>query len=405
MGKTSLALAAARQIARDSHHGVWIADLSALKTSDGISQAIARAVGIHERGSRDPDEALVSYLRERRLLLLVDNCEHLIGACAVLLDRLLDACPDLHILATSREPLRIVGEVSYLLQPLPVPPAGDHASMDTGSYASVQLFLDRAQAVRPDFELTQDDAQAVAEICRRLDGIPLALELAASRATGLTPEQIAQRLRNNFELLIARGRARPDRHQTLRATLEWSHDLLSPKEQVVFRRLGAMAGSWRMAAAEFICGSDGVEPEEVAELVVLLVEKSLLLLDGAASEARHRFLAPVHEYAQGRLAASGEWENTRSLHCAFFVQEAEQAEPEMHRSGQSSWFIRLDHDLDNMRAAIRTAHARSDDESVMRLADALWWYLWLRGLLREGVSWLVPAMGNGRVSNQARLAD
>ncbi len=404
VGKTSLALAVARQLTTNFEHGVWLADLSAVTTSDAVPEAVARAVGVREGPGTPVVEALTTFLRDRRLLLLMDNCEHLIDACAGLADELLDRSPGLRILATSREPLHVGGEVTYPLQPLPVPPA--EARTDVGvlvTCASVELFLDRAQAARPDFQLTVRNAQTVAEICGRLDGIPLALELAATRLAGLTLEEIAARLRGSFKLLIGRGRSRPERQQTLRATLEWSHELLSSAERTVFRRLGAFAGGWTTTAAEFICAGDGVEADDVADVVAGLVEKSLVVLD-EHGEARYRFLEPVREYAQGRLAASDESERTRDRHRAFFVMHAERAGPEMHRAQQAAWMRRLDRDLDNIRLAIRTAHARSDAESALRVAGALWWYLWVRGHLREGLQWLEPAIGQDDVSDDARIA-
>jgi len=335
----------------------------------------------------------------------MDNCEHLIDACAAVADELLDQFPGLRILATSREPLRVRGEVTHPLSPLPVPPAT--TGTDLGALvmcASVELFLDRAQAVRPDFTLTVGNAGTVAEICGRLDGIPLALELAATRVAGLTLEQIAERLRASFAVLIGGGRSRPARQQTLRATLEWSHDLLSTAERAVFRRMGAFTGGWTMPAAEFVCAGDGVNVEDVADLVAGLVEKSLVVLDERDGDARYRFLEPVREYAHGQLAASDESERTRDRHRAFFVNYAERAGPEMHRAEQAAWMRRLDRDLDNLRLAVRTAHARSDAESALRLAGALWWYLWVRGHLREGLQWLEPALGQDDVSEHAKIA-
>jgi non-specific serine/threonine protein kinase len=405
VGKTSLALAVARHVTADFEHGVWLADLSVVTTAGAVPQAIARAVGVREGHEVPVADALRTFLHGRRLLLLMDNCEHLIDACAAAADELLDRCPGLRILATSREPLHVRGEVTYPLPPLPLP----RATMGTdlgplATCASVELFLDRARAVRPDFQLTVRNAGTVAEICSRLDGIPLALEMAASRVAGLPLDQIAERLRGSFDLLISKGRAQPARHQTLRATLEWSHDLLAGAERAVFRRLGAFAGGWTMRAAEFVCAGEGVEAGDVADVLASLVEKSLVVLDERDGEVRYRFLEPVRAYAQGRLAAAGESEGARDRHRAFFVMYAERAGPEMHRAEQAAWMRRLDRDLDNLRRAVRTAHARSDAESVLRLAGALWWYLWVRGHLREGLQWLEPALAADNISERARIA-
>ncbi len=405
VGKTSLALAVARDVIPDFKHGVWLADLSALASPEHVAQAIARAVGVRE-GGRNITAALIAFLRDRQLLLVLDNCEHLLHVCAHLANVLLDQSPELTLLATSREALRIGGEATYPLQPLPIP-ADVAAESDVAALAgcaSVAFFVDRAQAVRPDFALTAENAPIVAEICIRLDGMPLALELAAKRLSGLTLRRIAEGLRGSFDLLIGKERTRPERQRTLRAAVEWSYELLSDPEQRVFRRLGAMAGWWSIDAAELVCGGDGVDARAVSDVLASLAEKSLIVLEQSDNEACYRFLAPLHDYAQGQLAASGESQRTRDNHRAFFVVRAEQARAEMHRAQQAAWMLRLDRELDNLRVAIRTAHQREDGESALRLAGALWWYLWVRGHLREGIRWLGPALARHDVSDYARLA-
>jgi non-specific serine/threonine protein kinase len=280
VGKTSVALAVARQVLPDLYHGAWLVDLSTLTMSRAVPQAVARATGVRESYAATIDEALIAFLRDRELLLVMDNCEHVVDACAALLDELLDQAPRLRVPATSREPLRIRGEVARALPLLVVPMQAPHRDLGRLSeIASVQLFLDRAHGVRPGLELTNRNADTIVEICRRLDGIPLALELAATRVGGLSLEHIAERLRDSFAVLISGGRSRAARHQTLRATLEWSHELLSPVEQTVFGRLGAFAGGWTMPAAEAVCAGGGVDPAEVADIVAGLVDKSLVVLD------------------------------------------------------------------------------------------------------------------------------
>jgi predicted ATPase/DNA-binding CsgD family transcriptional regulator len=384
--------------------GVWLVDLSTIALPGAIAQAIARALGVRESHVSSTDTALRAFLRDRRTLLLVDNCEHLIDACATFLDHLLDDSAGLHIVATSREPLRLVGEVVHRLPPLPVPdPVSDVDSQTLVTYASVELFLDRARAVRPDLEWTSRKVATVAEICRRLDGIPLALELAATQVGGLPLEQIAERLRGSFASLLGQRRARSARHQTLRATLEWSYELLAPFEQAAFRRLGALAGGWSTAAAEAICTCGDVNRADVVDVLASLVNKSLVVLDESDGEARYRFLEPVREYAQGQLAASADSQASRDRQRAYFVAFAERSEPELHRFDQAMWLRRLDRDLDNIRLAVRTGRAHSDAESVLRLAGALWWYLWIRGNLREGLEWLDGLLDVSDVSERARL--
>ena len=405
IGKTSLALTVARHVTTSFRDGVWLADLSGVKVPEAVSQSVAGAIGVRERPGSDVTAALAAFLRDKQLLLLLDNCEHLVDACAALVDDLLDSAPELCILATSREPLRVGGETTYPLQPLAVPSTMQPTDLDSLSQCpSVALFLSRAQALRPDFELTIGNAPTVAEVCVRLDGIPLAIELAAARISGLTLERIAAGLRGSFELLIGKEHARPERQRTLRAAVEWSHNLLSADQQRVFHRLGAMAGWWSMEAAESICGDADAGASHIVDIVADLVEKSLVVREEGHHESCYRLLAPLHDFAQAQLAAAGEAVATRDRHKAFFMKLAERAEPEMHGSRQVEWMLRLDRDLDNLRVAVRTAHVHSDAECVLRLTGALWWYLWVRGHLREGVSWLEPEIGNTGVSARAQIA-
>ena len=405
VGKTGVAQAVARQLLLELRHGAWFVDLSALATPGAVLQAVAAALGVRESVATDIDDPLRAFLRDRELLLIVDNCEHVLETCADLLDDLLDQAPGLRVLATSREPLRVRGEVTFPLAPLPVPnEVPEHDLARLLEFASVQLFLDRARAVRPDLQLSERNANCIAEICRRLDGIPLALELAATRAGGLTLDHITERLRTSFEVLIRSGRSGPARHQTLRATLEWSHQLLSPVEQAVFAGVGVFVGGWTMAAAEAVCAGDMVEESEIADVIAGLVDKSLIVFDEADGEARYRLLEPVREYAVGRLAASTHSGVTRDRHRAYYLAFAELAEPEMHRAEQAAWMRRVDRDLDNLRLAVRTGRARSDAESVLRLAGALWWYLWVRGHMREGLDWVAGLLDAPHLSDRARMA-
>lgn len=405
VGKTSLAQAVARQVLLELRHGAWFVDLSPLGTFRAVPQAVAAALGVRESSAASIDDSLRAFLRDRELLLVMDNCEHVLQACADLLDDLLDRAPGLRVLATSREPLHVRGEVTHPLAPLAVPIEPPDRGLDRLlEFASVQLFVDRAHAVRPDFVLSDRNAKTVAEICRRLDGIPLALELAATRAGGLTLDHIAERLDDSFEVLIRAGRSGPARHQTLRATLEWSHQLLSPVEQSVFADLGAFAGGWTMAAAEAVCAGDLVDGSQVSDVVAGLVDKSLIVLDEGDDEARYRFLEPVREYAQGRLAAVPDAGATRDRHRAYYLAFAERAEPEMHHAQQAAWMRRVDRELDNLRLAVRTGRARSDADTVLRLTGALWWYLWVRGHMREGLDWVAGLLDASHVSLPARMA-
>lgn len=398
-GKTSLAVEVGRGLLDSYADGVWFADLSRVSNPDAVAGAVCSALGV-----TDPDlEALAAVARfaeDRSLLLVLDNCEHLIDAVAELTDTVLDRAAAVRVLATSREPLRIAGEEVFALAPLAIPSAIPATAADLDPYPSVTLFLERARAASPGLTLTDANAPAVAEICWRLDGIPLALELAAVRASTMTLESLADRLNDGLDLLIAKVRSRPERQQTMRAVLEWSHALLSPSEQVVLRRLGVFPASWTLDAAEAVCAEDSVD---VVLVLGDLVEKSLVVLTSVEGEARYRLLAPVREYAAGKLAASGEHELVRARHCAFFVALAQEAESEIHRPDQVAWIRRLDEDLDNVRLAVRTALAVGDADSVLRIAGGLWWYVWQSGLLREGVTWVDAALEAKPVSDDVRI--
>jgi non-specific serine/threonine protein kinase len=400
-GKTSLAVDVGRLVLPEFADGVWFADLSGVSKADAVLAAIGAALGVTDRADGASTEDLHQFVESRALLLVLDNCEHLLDAVAAFADELLDRAARLRILATSREPLRISGEQVFALAPLAIPTARPKGAADLEPYPSVQLFLDRARAAAAATVLTDENAAAIAEICWRLDGIPLALELAAVRASTMTLESLAERLADGFDLLIAKGRSRPERQQTMRAMLEWSHDLLTDDEKVVLRRLGVFPASWTLGAAESVCAHDGVD---VVRVLGDLVDKSLVVLEAREGEARYRLLAPLREYAAGKLAASGENELVRERHLSFFVALAERAESEIHGPDQLAWIQRLDGDLDNLRLAVRTGHAQADADSVLRLAGSLWWYLWQRGHMREGLEWVAPALAGPDLDPAVRMA-
>ena len=392
VGKTALALAAARKAFPDFTDGGGFADLSALRSADAVPAAVARALDVRLDSDPDPLRALASAVEGRNLLLVLDNCEHVLDGVVATADLLLDRAAQLRVLATSREPLYVVGEEAYPLAPLETPAAdpapGEPSAEDS---PAVRMFLARAAAAGREIVWSPEVANDVADICRQLDGIPLALELAATNARTMALGELAARIRDEFALLIAHRRGGPERHQTMRAALEWSHDLLTDSEQTVFRRLGAFEGSWTAAAAEYVCADESLG-DPVPELLAALVSKSLVVTDALESEARFRLLMPVREYARGRLAASGDANRTRERHAAYFVDLAERAGPEIHRADGVRWVKRLDADLDDVRLAVGTAQSRGDAETVFRIAGALWWYMWQRGHLREGVRWLEPVL-------------
>lgn len=385
-GKTRLALELARIQADDFPDGVWLVELAALVDPTLVPQAVADVLGIQAEG-RAQVETLVTALRDSALLLVLDNCEHLIGACAQLVDTLLSACPRVRILATSREALRLPGERPWPVPALPLPDRDDELAVVVENEA-VRLFVDRVRWHQSGFALTAENADAVCVICRRLDGLPLALELAAARTAILTPPQLASRLDDALGVLTNGSRDAPTRHQTLRATLNWSYALLDAREQRLFRRLAVFAGGWTLEAAEAIGPGDDLAQDEIVVLLGQLVAKSLVQVDLSEEASRYRLLEPVRQYSTDLLAASGETDAVRARHAAHFVAFVERIEPELTGPRQVVWFDRLDREHDNLRAALAWALERENAETILRLGAVCWRYWGLRWHSAEGLKWL-----------------
>jgi predicted ATPase/class 3 adenylate cyclase len=380
LGKTRLSLQVAADVLDDYADGVWFVDLAPMTDERLVPQAVALALGVKEEAGRPVIEALVKHVRDRRLLVILDNCEHLVRACGALAKQLLQAGPHLKILASSREHLRVKGETSYPVQPLTVPDPQEKISLEALTRCEAAcLFVDRARAVQPAFQVTDENAGAVADICSRLDGIPLALELAAARVRALSVEEIAARLSDRFRLLTRGDRTALPRQQTLRASIDWSHDLLTDHERALLRRLAVFAGGWTLEAAEAV-GVDGdVEKADVLDLLTNLVEKSLVTLE--AQGKRYRLLETVREYAQERLDESGERDQTCARHLAFYVALAETAMPELVGPKQGAWLGRLDLERENLIAAHAWCdHAKEGAELGLRLAHSAKQYWSNRGL-------------------------
>ena len=388
-GKTRLALAVAGELRGIFADDVWLIELAPLVDPALVPMAVAAVLDIPEVDGVPVLERLAVALHSRRMLLVLDNCEHLIDACAELGERLLAACPDVSILATSREPLQLACERQWRVPALSAPGLDEAVSLATlADYPAVRLFVARAQAVVPEFGLTEANAGAVAQVCTRLDGIPLALELAAARVRVLPVAQILERLDDALRLLTEGSRAAPTRQQTLRATLDWSYELLTAPEQAVFRRLAVFLGGCALEAAEAVCAGGDLDPAEVLDLLTRLVDKSLVLVEEAGGAARFRLLEPVRQYAQQRLAASGEADAARAHHTVCYLALAERAVPELRGPAQVAWLHRLDGEHDNLRAALRWAEAYGDAETAARLAIALAPFWEGRGYLSEGRRWL-----------------
>jgi len=438
-GKTRLALQVAEGLRPAYPDGVWLVELAVLADPARVPGAIAAALGVREESHRPLFATLADHVRGRRMLLVLDNCEHLVAACAEAATALLQACPDLQILATSREQLGTAGETVWQLPPLAVPhpptphprfphpptpspsrgegeasflpsPAAGRGAGGEGSWLdkvaeveAVRLFLERARASRPDFILTERNAEVVAQICRRLDGLPLAIELAAARLGALSVHDLAARLDNRFRLLSTGNRAALPRHRTLRGVLDWSYDLLRPTEASLLRRLAVFAGGWTLHAVELVCGEGLAETDDVVLLLSALVDKSLVGVqanewegrdgrdgrDGCEeSGTRYRLLETVRQYARERLVESGEAQAVEQRHAAAYLSLAERAAPELTGARQHEWLDLLEGDHDNLRAALAWARAGGEHELGLRLAAALWRFWDTRGYESEGRAWL-----------------
>ena len=401
-GKTRLALEVGRDLIEAYPDGVWLVQLAPLSEEVLVPKAVAEALGVIERPAEPFTDTLAEVLRARQLVLVVDNCEHLLGAIARLVDALLDSCPRLRILATSREALGLEGEARWIVPPLSVPEMGHTlSSEELGVYESVRLFVERGRGRDPAFTLSPENAPTVAKICRRLEGIPLAIELAAARVGTFSLEQIAGRLGESLELLTHGGRTAMPKHQTLRGTLDWSYDLLSELERVLFGRLSVFAGGWTLEASEAVGAGGSVEEEDVLDLLSGLVEKSLVVTRGSDQEdVRYRLLEPVSQYALEKLEESGEVEAARRAHAAYFLALAERAEPELLGKEPATWLAALGREVGDLRAALSWAFDADrgpGDERVetgLRLANALARF-WDTHGPDEGRRWLEQGLAHG----------
>ncbi|MBA2364777.1 MAG: tetratricopeptide repeat protein, partial [Chloroflexia bacterium] len=393
-GKTRLALEVARGSIPEYADGVWLVELAGLSDPHMVPGAVAGVLGITEDSGRGLMDALAHALRARKTLLVLDNCEHLLDACAHLAQTLLGSCPGVQILATSREALGASGELHWRVPSLAVPPAGTLPLADRlGEYGSVRLFVERAQHREPALDLSEDrDMQAVAEICRQLDGIPLAIELATARIPVLSVRQIAERLDDSLGLLTGGGRVAMPRHRTLRGALDWSYALLNEPERQLFAGLSVFAGGWTLEAAEPVgcaAAAGGPRSEDALELLSRLVDRSLVQVEvGQGPWIRYRLLESVRQYARERLEEGGGMEAARRAHARFFVVLAEEAEPELTGPQQAEWLARLEVEHDNARAALAQSLAVGEVEVGARLVAALWRFWWVHGHLSEGREWL-----------------
>ncbi|MGH3146816.1 MAG: ATP-binding protein, partial [Rubrobacter sp.] len=397
-GKTRLALETAAGLAGDFRDGVFWVELSAISDPGLITASVARVLGVRGGTGLSPEEALLNHLEDKQTLLVLDNCEHLVGACAGFADALLRSCQGLKILATSREAFRIPGERAWIVPSLSLPdPQSKPKPKEAARFEAVSLFVQRVAAVVPNFTLTEENTAAVVRICERLDGIPLAIELAAARVRVLSPSQIASRLDDRFLLLTGGSRVAVPRQRTLRAAMDWSHELLSGRERALFRRLSAFTGGFSLEAAEAVCSADDIDRDEILGLLFRLVDKSLVLVVRGEERDEARYLMPetVLRYASEKLGEAGEEDRVRSRHADFFLRRAEEAEPGLVGAEQGTWLGRLDTDHANLRTAMGWYAARGEPEAIFRLAGALWWFWFMRGHYGEGREWLEGALAKG----------
>ena len=412
-GKTRLATETARTLLGDLPDGVWLVELAPIGADGDVVQATLAGLGLRDAllgaaPSADPVDGLIAAIREREALLILDNCEHVIESAAAFADRVLRECRRLRILATSREPLGITGEALWQTEPLALPEASPG---EIASSPAIRLLRDRAGAVRKDLGGDARTLSAMARICRALDGMPLAIELAAARLRTMTVEQLANRLDDRFRLLTSGSRTALPRHKTLRAVVDWSWDLLTEAERMVLRRLSVFSGGASLEAAERVCVArtgeqSTLERDEVLELLTSLAEKSLLRTEGDDAQdgaLRYRMLGTIKEYAADRLTEAGESDLARQAHLGYFTELTESAEPHLRRAEQLAWLARLEADHDNISAAMRGAIAAGQAQAAMRLAAAAGWYWWLGGRRSEGFELMVAATKTaGEVTDEVR---
>ncbi|QFY08728.1 LuxR family transcriptional regulator [Nonomuraea phyllanthi] len=405
VGKTRLALRVGFDLRRNFRDGVWLAELAALESPELLVQTVTESLEIQDRSVRPSLDVLIDHLRDRQLLLILDNCEHLLDECARVTETLMRAVPGLQILATSRQSLGVVGEQTMAVPTLPIPDVdGSRPSAESlRQVDAIRLFAERAQAVLPGFEVTEDNQETVARICRRLDGIPLAIELAAVRLRAISAEQLLDRLDDRFRLLTAGARTAMPRQQTLRALIDWSYALCTERERLLWARLSVFSGGLDLEAAEQVCSGDGIPADEVVDLVVGLVGKSVLAREEHQSTVRYRLLETIRQYGRERLRAAGEEPALKARHrdwCDDLVSRAQQA---WFGPDQVSWFMRLRAEHGNLRTALdHCLTAPGEVERGLDIATALRFYWIAAGSLREGRGWLDRLLAAGDEPTAAR---
>jgi predicted ATPase/DNA-binding CsgD family transcriptional regulator len=399
VGKSRLAVHVAQSLRRAFTDGVWLVEFAEVQRPSLVPQAVAEALGLHDFSARDPETVLVDYLVDRHVLLVFDNCEHVLDACGQLVDRILSTAPKVRVLATSREPLTIRAEQVWPVPPLTVPPI-DPSELDGEDHRaalrqneSLALFEDRVAAVRPGFRLDLDHCPVVSKLCQRLDGVPLAIELAAVQMRALSADQILDRLENRFQLLTTGGPDTLPQHQTLRAAVDWSFDFCTEQERAVWARSAVFAGEFDLDAAEAVCSGEGLSTDDVFQGVVGLVDKSILTCEESGASARYRMLETIRQYGLERLAESGRETWTHRRHRDYYLALAERADQESCGSAQARWGERLRAARPNLWAALDYClTAPGETRTGLRMAGALWFYWIACGFIHDGRDWLGRAL-------------
>ena len=402
VGKTRLSIQVAEEMLESFPQGIWYVELAPISDPVLVARTVARELGLFEEPNRSIEDTLTLLLRSRKTLIVLDNCEHLIDACVQLVNLLLHACPKLKILISSREALGVEGEVVYRVPSLPIPDIRQAGSLDAIREAeAVKLFVERGRSVLPSFQLTPQNAPNVVQICQRLDGIPLAIELAAARLNMLSTEQLAARLDKAFRLLTGGSRSALPRQQTLRAAIDWSYQLLSQQERCLLLRLAVFSGGCLLEAAEAVCSGDGLEKDDILDLLSNLVNKSVVLVEFMqGQERRYRLLETVRQYAREKLYDSGESEKLRDRHLEYFLHFAEQAELQLYSQGRPEWNRRLNAELDNLRAAIEWSYTgKEEPEPGLRIAVAISRrFMQPAGLFQEAERWIETGLEGQAIS-------
>ena len=384
LGKTRLSLQVANEIIGQFPDGVWFLDLAPIRDASLVVGEVAQVLGVREEPGRSPLQTVCAHLKSLRVLLVVDNCEQVVRACAELASTILKTAPQVRLIASSREALRVPGEQAYPILPLPVPARGQSVEQ-LAAMTAVRLFVERAQQHKPSFELNEREAPAVAELVARLEGIPLALELAAARVRSLTVADINLRLGDRYRLLTGGSRVLQERQQTLRALVDWSYDILGDTEQLLLQRLSVFRGGFTLEAAEQVCSAEPIDSLDVLDLLGSLVEKSLVMLDEQGAEPRYRMLETISDYARGKLEQAGSTAETAARHCEHFFALAKSTNRGMQGSEQASWVRRMETEFDNTRAALALALGGGVDVFIaVKIAVAMQGFWTLRGYLSEG---------------------